>query len=36
MDDIVVLIASDDSTEEEEIAEDVSAQYPLRAEPTKN
>ena len=36
MDDTVVLTASDDSTEEEEIADGISAQYPFRAEPTKN
>ena len=31
-----MLIVLDDSTEKKEIADGVSAQYPLRAEPTKN
>ena len=36
MDDTVVLTASEDSTEEEEIADGVSAQHPVLAEPTKS
>ena len=34
--DTVVLNALEDSTEEEESADDVSALYPVRADPTKN
>ena len=36
MDDTMVLTASEDSTDEEQIADGVSAQYPVHTEPTKH